>query len=175
MVSFVLLIGLAIALILAAVIDVRESRIPNWLTFSLAGFGMVVHGWHQGFNGLILSVEGLAVGILCLVFFYIKGGMGAGDVKLLGAIGAVLGPHLVVYVFGFAAILGGLYSLAMLSSQGGLRYTWDRIILLLNTLRWSKTVVMAGQPDHKEPKLRYALVLGLGTVIAQTLSLYGLL
>ena len=69
MVSFVLLIGLAIALILAAVIDVRESRIPNWLTFSLAGFGMVVHGWHQGFNGLILSVEGLAVGILCLIFF----------------------------------------------------------------------------------------------------------
>ena len=48
MVSFVLLIGLAIALILAAVIDVRESRIPNWLTFSLAGFGMAVHGWHQG-------------------------------------------------------------------------------------------------------------------------------
>ena len=175
MVSFVLLIGLAIALILAAVIDVRESRVPNWLTFSLAGFGMAVHGWHQGFNGLILSVEGLAVGILCLIFFYIKGGMGAGDVKFLGAIGAVLGPHLVVYVFGFAAILGGVYSLAMLSSQGGLRYTWDRIILLLNTLRWSKTVVMAGQPDHKEPKLRYALVLGLGTVIAQTLSLYGLL
>jgi prepilin peptidase CpaA len=181
MVSFVLLIGLAIGLILAAVIDVRESRVPNWLTFSLAGFGMAVHGWHQGFNGLILSVEGLAVGILCLIFFYIKGGMGAGDVKLLGAIGAILGPHLVVYVFGIAAILGGLYSLAMLSSQGGLRYTWDRIILLfriillLNTLRWSKTVVMAGQPDHKEPKLRYALVLGVGTVIAQTLSLYGLL
>lgn len=175
MISFILLIGLAIALILAAVIDVRESRIPNWLTFSLAGFGMVVHGWNQGFNGLILSVEGVAVGILCLIFFYIKGGMGAGDVKLLGAIGSVLGPQLVVYAFGFAAVLGGAYSVAMLSSQGGLRYTWDRIILLLNTLRWSKTVMMGDQPDYKEPKLRYALVLGLGTVIAQTLSLYGLL
>jgi len=175
MVSFVLLIGLAIALILAAVIDIRESRIPNWLTLPLAGFGMAVHGWHQGLSGLLLSVEGLAVGILCLIFFYIKGGMGAGDVKLLGAIGSVLGPHLVVYVFGFAAILGGMYSLALLSSQGGLRYTWDRIILLLNTLRWSKTVMMADQPDYKDPKLRYALVLGLGTVIAQTLALYGLL
>jgi prepilin peptidase CpaA len=171
-----LLIGvLAIGLLIAGVTDVREGRIPNWITFPLVGFGLLVHGWHQGFNGLLMSLEGLAVGILCLIFFYIKGGMGAGDVKLLGAIGAILGPHLVVYVFGFAAILGGVYSLAMLSSQGGLRYTWDRIILLLNTLRWSKTVVMAGQPDHKEPKLRYALVLGLGTVIAQTLSLYGLL
>ena len=175
MISFFLLLGLAVALILAAIIDVRESRIPNWLTFSLAGYGMAVHAWHQGLSGLILSVEGLAVGILCLIFFYIKGGMGAGDVKLLGAIGAVLGPHLVVYVFGFAAILGGMYSLAMLSSHGGLRYAWDRIVLLLNTLRWSKTVIMADQPDYKEPKLRYALVLGLGTVIAQTLSLYGLL
>jgi prepilin peptidase CpaA len=175
MVSYVLLIGLAIALILAAVMDVREGRIPNWLTFSLAGFGMVVHGWHQGVSGLLLSVEGLAVGILCLIFFYIKGGMGAGDVKLLGAIGTVLGPYLIVYVFGFAAVLGGVYSLAMLNAQGGLAYAWERILLLLNTLRWSKTVMMAAQPDYKEPKLRYALVLGLGTVIAQTLSLYGLL
>ena len=175
MVTYLLLMGLAIALILAAVTDVRDGRIPNWLTFSLAGFGIFVHGWFQGVSGLLLSVEGLAVGILCLIFFYIKGGMGAGDVKLLGAIGAIMGPHLVVYVFGFTALLGGVYSLAILISQGGLRYTWDRIILLLNTLRWSKTVTMAEQPDYKEPTLRYALVLGLGTIIAQTLSLYGLL
>ncbi|MGD9851938.1 MAG: prepilin peptidase [Nitrospirales bacterium] len=175
MISVALLIGLAIALILAAYIDVREGRIPNWLTLSLAGFGVAINTFYQGWGGFLSSIEGIALGILCLIFFYIKGGMGAGDVKLLGAIGAVMGPHLVVYVFGFAAILGGLYSLAMLVAQGGLQYTWDRVVLLLQTLRCTKGVLIAHTPGSQEPKLRYALVLGLGTVLTQTLTIYGLL
>ena len=173
--SVVLLVGLAISLILAAITDVREGRVPNWLTFSLAGFGIAVNTIYQGWGGFLGSIEGIALGILCLIFFYIKGGMGAGDVKLLGAIGAVMGPHLVVYVFGFAAILGGLYSLAMLFAQGGLQYTWDRLVLLLNTLRCSYQVLTPQSYQPKEPKLRYALVLGLGTVLTQTLVIYGLL
>ncbi|MCA9467129.1 MAG: prepilin peptidase, partial [Nitrospira sp.] len=149
MVSVVGLIGLAISLILAAITDVREGRVPNWLTFSLAGFGIAVNTIYQGWGGFLGSIEGIALGILCLIFFYIKGGMGAGDVKLLGAIGAVMGPHLVVYVFGFAAIFGGLYSLAMLFAQGGLQYTWDRLVLLLNTLRCSYQVLT---PQSHQPK-----------------------
>lgn len=175
MISIVLLVGLAIALILAAYIDVREGRIPNWLTMSLAAFGIAVNTVSQGWGGFLSSIEGIALGILCLIFFYIKGGMGAGDVKLLGAIGAVMGPYLVVYVFGFAAILGGLYSLAMLMAQGGIRYTWDRVVLLLQTLRCPAAVLVPQTSGPQEPKLRYALVLGLGTVLTQTLTIYGLL
>ncbi|MDR4496216.1 MAG: prepilin peptidase [Nitrospirales bacterium] len=175
MMTAVLLVGLAIALVLAAYIDVREGRIPNWLTFSLAGFGTVVNTADQGWAGFLNSIEGVSLGILCLIFFYIKGGMGAGDVKLLGAIGGVMGPYLVVYVFGFAAILGGLYSLVMLMAQGGFRYTWDRVVLLLQTLQCTKSVLVAPTPGPQEPKLRYALVLGLGTVLTQTLIIYGLL
>lgn len=175
MITIVLLIGLAIALILAAYIDVREGRIPNWLTMSLAAFGIAVNTASLGWGGFLSSIEGMAMGLLCLIFFYIKGGMGAGDVKLLGAIGAVMGPYLVVYVFGFAAILGGLYSLAMLMAHGGIRYTWDRVVLLLQTLRCTKGVLTIQTPGPREPKLRYALVLGLGTVLTQTLTIYGLL
>lgn len=175
MISAVHLIGLAVGLVIAAITDVREGRIPNWLTFSLAGFGLAVNTVYRGLDGLLGSIEGIALGILCLIFFYIKGGMGAGDVKLLGAIGAVMGPYLVVYVFGFAAMLGGLYSLAMLFGQGGWSYAWERIVLFLNTLRWSRTVSMARNSESQEPKLRYALVLGLGTIVTQTLVLYGLL
>ena len=175
MIAIVLLIGLAVALILAAIIDVREGRIPNWLTFSLAGFGTIVNTMDQGWAGFLNSIEGVSLGILCLIFFYIKGGMGAGDVKLLGAIGSVMGPYLVVYVFGFAAVLGGIYSLAMLMAQGGFRYTWDRVVLLLQTLQCTKAVFVAQTPGPQEHKLRYALVLGLGTVLTQTLTIYGLL
>ena len=171
--SPLLLSGLALGLVVAAVTDVREGRIPNWLTFSLAAFGFGVQSWEHGWEGFLFSLGGLGVGLACLMFFYIKGGMGAGDVKLLGAIGAILGPGQVVIAFAFAAMLGGLYSLALLSNQGGLRQAWDRVFLLLSTLKVTRTLPVSGDQIPAEPKLRYALVLGLGTVIAQTLFYYG--
>lgn len=172
--SSLLLSGLALGLLGAAFTDVREGRIPNWLTFSLAAFGIGVQSWEHGWHGFLFSVEGLSVGLACLMFFYIKGGMGAGDVKLLGAIGAILGPAQVVMAFAFAAMLGGLYSLALLSNQGGLWHAWNRVFLLLSTLKVTRTLPVTDESIPAEPKLRYALVLGLGTVIAQTLIFYGL-
>jgi prepilin peptidase CpaA len=174
MVSLLLLLGLALALILAALMDVWKSRIPNWITFSLTGFGISVHGYDAGVQGILMSIEGVAVGLLCLIFFYIKGGMGAGDVKMLAAIGAITGPYLVVFVFGFTGVFGGMYSVAMLCAEGGLRHAWDRLWVFMNTLRWSRTVMLA-KPRANEPKLRYALVLGLGTVLAEMLALYGMI
>ncbi len=171
----ILYIGLAVGLIVAGITDVREGRIPNWLTFSLAGLGVTVHSWQQGWSGLLWSFEGLAMGILCLLFFYIKGGMGAGDVKLLGAIGAIVGPQNVVYVFGFAALLGGIYSVAVLCSQGGLGYLVMRMQTLLSRLKIGEGDSSSTETPFKEPKLRYALVIGLGTVVSQTLLLYGVL
>ncbi len=173
--SSLLLCGLALGVVVAAVTDVRDGRIPNWLTFSLAGFGIGVQSWTHGWDGFLFSLGGLGMGLACLMFFYLKGGMGAGDVKLLGAIGTILGPGQVVFAFAFGAMLGGLYSLALLSNQGGLRYVWDRVFLLLSTLKVTHTLPVPGEPIPAEPKLRYALVLGLGTVIAQTLFYYGVL
>lgn len=173
--SFLLLSGLALGLVVAAVTDVRDGRIPNWLTVSLAVFGMGVQSWQQGWDGFLFSLGGLGLGLACLMFFYIKGGMGAGDVKLLGAIGTILGPSQVVFAFAFAAMLGGLYSLALLSNQGGLRQAWDRVFLLLSTLKVTRTLPVSGGQNPAEPKLRYALVLGLGTVITQTLFYYDVL
>ncbi|MCB9773117.1 MAG: prepilin peptidase [Nitrospiraceae bacterium] len=173
--TFFPLFGLAIGLVMAAVIDVREGRIPNWLTGSLAVFGIGVNSLEYGWDGFLFSLGGLIMGLVCLIFFYLKGGMGAGDVKLLGAIGTILGPGQVVFAFAFAAMLGGLYSLALLSNQGGMRHAWDRMFLLLSTLKVTRTIPVSGTQIPTEPKLRYALVLGLGTVIAKTLFYYDVL
>lgn len=173
--SSFLLSGLALGLIVAAITDVRTGRIPNWLTGSLATFGIGVNSLEYGWEGFLFGLGGLIMGLVCLIFFYLKGGMGAGDVKLLGAIGTILGPGQVVFAFAFAAILGGLYSLALLSNQGGMRHAWARIFLLLATLKVTKTIEVSGAPISTEPKLRYALVLGLGTVIAKTLFYYDVL
>ena len=173
--SSFLLIGLALGLVVASITDVREGRIPNWLTGSLAVFGIGVNSLEYGWDGFLFSLGGLIMGLVCLIFFYLKGGMGAGDVKLLGAIGTILGPGQVVFAFAFAAMLGGLYSLALLSNQGGMRHAWDRMFLLLSTLKVTKTIPVSGTQIPTEPKLRYALVLGLGTVIAKTLFYYDVL
>lgn len=173
--TFLPLFGLAIGLVVAAVTDVREGRIPNWLTGSLAVFGMGVNSLEYGWDGFLFSLGGLIMGLVCLIFFYLKGGMGAGDVKLLGAIGTILGPGQVVFAFAFAAMLGGLYSLALLTNQGGMRHAWDRMFLLLSTLKVTRTIPVSDATISTEPKLRYALVLGLGTVIAKTLFYYDVL
>lgn len=173
--SSLLVSGLVVGLVVAAITDVRDGRIPNWLTLSLAVFGIGVQTWDHGWDGFLFSIGGLGVGLACLMFFYIKGGMGAGDVKLLGAIGTILGPGQVVIAFAFAAMLGGLYSLALLSNQGGLKHARERVFLLLSTLKVTRALPEPGEQNPTEPKLRYALVLGLGTVIAQTLFYYGVL
>lgn len=163
--AYVLMIGLAVGLVIAAITDIRFARIPNWLTFSLVGFGMTVHTIHDGWDGLVFSLEGLGLGIICLLFFYIKGGMGAGDVKLLGAIGAIIGPVHIIPAFLMTAILGGLYSFGMMMTLGGLRHSWERVLVLLTTLRLTKKMPDSGLGG--EPKLRYALVIGLGTIMAE--------
>ncbi len=173
--SSFLLFGLALGLVVAAITDVREGRIPNWLTGSLAVFGIGVNSLEYGLDGFLFGLGGLIMGLVCLIFFYLKGGMGAGDVKLLGAIGTILGPGQVVFAFAFAAMLGGLYSLALLSTQGGMRHACDRMFLLLSTLKITKTIPVSDVSMPTEPKLRYALVLGLGTVIAKTLFYYDVL
>jgi len=170
MTSWVLLSGLCVGLIIAAMTDIRHGRIPNRLTFSLSGFGLVGNSWLHGWEGFFWSVQGLGLGIVCLVFFYIKGGMGAGDVKLLGAIGAVIGPVHLFPAFLTAVILGGLYSLAMMISLGGWRSGWERLLAFLTTLKLTRTLPAGSSAS--EPKLRYALVLGLGTIMAEIWAWY---
>ena len=170
MTSEILLLGLCVGLVTAAITDIRYARIPNWLTVSLAGFGLVVNGWLYGWTGFFWSVQGLGLGIGCLLFFYIKGGMGAGDVKLLGAIGAVIGPVHIFPAFLAAVILGGVYSVGMMISIGGGRYSWDRLLAFLITLKLTRT--LPAPASSTEPKLRYALVLGLGTIMAEIWAWY---
>jgi prepilin peptidase CpaA len=170
MTSVILLSGLCVGLMTAAITDIRDGRIPNWLTFSLCGFGLVGNSWLHGWEGFFWSVQGLGLGIVCLVFFYIKGGMGAGDVKLLGAIGAVIGPVHLFPAFLTVLILGGVYSVAMMISLGGWRYGWERLLAFLTTLKLTRTLPATG--SSSEPKLRYALVIGLGTIMAEILAWY---
>ena len=109
--------------LVGSVFDVKSRRIPNFITLPSILLGLAMHlalgGWRQ-----LLSA--LAAGIICgLVFlvFYIAGGMGAGDVKLIAAVGCIAGlPH-VSYLLVLTALSGGAMAVVLALAHGRLQRT----------------------------------------------------
>jgi len=163
MMQGVLLLGL----IVAGISDVRSSRVPNILTFSLALTGLGFHSIADSGSGFLFSVEGFGLGLVLLLGFYMYGGMGAGDVKLLAAVGAVVGPQNVFVGFLFTALFGGLYAVALMVWHVGLARTAERIKVILVSMVFMRVNVTDSLGETTLPKLRYALVIGLGTLMGE--------
>ena len=96
---------------LACATDTLQARIPNLLNLALAIVGITIHLVMSGGSGLLYSLAGLALGIGLLLLPYLMGGFGAGDVKALGALGALIGPEPLLHVFVYMAFCGGAMAL----------------------------------------------------------------
>lgn len=94
----------------AAWADFRTFKIPNVLSVSGAVLGLLVHAWDSGFAGLWLGLVGLGLGMGLLLPGYVVQSTGAGDVKLMGAVGALLGPRQLLWAFLFAVLTAGVMS-----------------------------------------------------------------
>src|SRR5262245_23845257 len=99
-------------LFLAACIacDVRTLRIPNLLTGPTIVVGIVLNGILHGWTGIGTSFAGFALAVALLFAPFALGGVGAGDVKMMGAIGALLGPRLMLNGLFVGVILGGVFA-----------------------------------------------------------------
>lgn len=106
-------VALATGALLATIIDIRSRRIPNTLTATMTGvgLGLVV----TGLSGVspAASLGGLIVGLMLMMPGHVMGATGAGDVKLMASVGAILGIQLVVTAFLFTAIAGGVLAVAV--------------------------------------------------------------
>lgn len=103
---------------LACGFDLRARRVPNLLTLGAAIVAIAFHTTIGGLSGLAISLGGWAVGVALLLPLFLLGGMGAGDVKLLGALGAWLGPRDTLWVAFFSALAGGALALVVAFTRG---------------------------------------------------------
>jgi prepilin peptidase CpaA len=103
--------------------DLRNRRIPNYLTLGTALAGLAYNFMSHGFSGLADGFLGMLLGFACLILPYLWGGMGAGDVKALAALGAWLGSKLTLFLFCYMGIAGGVIAVGYLAWQGSL---WEK-------------------------------------------------
>jgi prepilin peptidase CpaA len=165
MIDPLLQITLIAVLLTAVATDIRSYRIPNWLTMPAMAGGLLIHTLLNGQAGLILSLEGLGLGLGLFLIFYLMGGMGAGDVKLMAAVGSFLGPRGVLYAAMLTGLLGGVYAVAAMASCWGLRATVQQIVAMLTTLSFPQEDTLSS--TKRAPfRLRYALVISLGTLLS---------
>jgi prepilin peptidase CpaA len=158
----VILIGTA-----ACVTDFRSRRIPNVLTFGASAAAIVFFGVANGWAGSLWSLGGWAVGCALFLPWFLLGGMGAGDVKLLAALGAWVGPLTAVWLALYAGIAGGVFGLVVSLYGGYLGQVLTNVWGLLTFWR-----VMGVQP-HPEltlrsgsgPRLPYAFPITAGAVV----------
>ncbi len=118
---------LVTALVIAvSIFDLRERRIPNALVFPGALLGVGVNVWLRGWTGLGFGLKGLAAGFCLLILPYAVGGMKAGDVKFLSAIGAFLGATDVVRVLLATLLCYPLLAVVAVIREKKARLTWLR-------------------------------------------------
>ena len=126
-----LLLPLAIAVWIAWG-DIRTYRIPNYLTLGTALAGLLFQAALHGFNGVGSGLLGLALGFSLMFPVYLLGGMGAGDVKALAALGTWLGPGLTLMLFCYMVVAGGLMGLGVLIYKkllwSKLRVHWSYLV-----------------------------------------------
>ena len=159
-------IALLLILMLASWTDFQQHRIPNILSLGGILLGTALHTWISGISGFATSLAGAAVGIAILLPFYLRGGMGAGDVKLMGAVGAFLGPKFALLATGLSLGAGGILAFVILIRKGGLT---DLLVRYFSTL---KCLLLTGKLSHIPPKpgevasvkVPYATAIGIGTL-----------
>jgi prepilin peptidase CpaA len=109
-----------------SVFDLRERRVPNWLTAPAFLSAIIAHGCSGGWSGLGDSVLAALIAGLAFFLFHLAGGMGAGDVKLIAACAAFVGIPYLSGLLLSTCIAGGLFAIAVGLYRGVLRQTFAK-------------------------------------------------
>ncbi len=150
----------------AAYTDIRWGKIFNWMTVPFAVLGLTLNTVGGGLDGLLLSLSGIGAGFaLWLVSNFLGRILGGGDIKLLMAFGALLGPMFMLYTFAIGAVVGGIMALVIALRRGILA----KIMKQMGTsiyMRAAFSSPMEITDGAGEVRLPYAIALGIGAVVS---------
>lgn len=160
-----------VLLVVAAVIDGIQLRVPNWLTFPMIVSGWVYSATLAGvgpWEGLAWSLVGTFVGLALLLPLYAIGGMGAGDVKLLAGVGAWMWPETTCYAFVATALVGGVIALGMVAYKRSWTKHKNQFWGILNEIATvgdpEKLAQIAAERKPRMFLLPYGIPMAIGTI-----------
>lgn len=157
-----------VVLIVAAVIDGYELRVPNLITFPFILSGWAYSTWAFGWEGLLWSLGGTLLGMSILMLFYLIGGMGAGDVKLMGGVGAwIYITHTWYCIIGFA-VTGALLAIVMVIVRGKWKHHYQQFWAILTEIMVirdpEKLSAIAAERKKDMMLLPYGIPIAIATI-----------
>ncbi|MHB8171482.1 MAG: A24 family peptidase [Thermincolia bacterium] len=157
-----------IMVITALYTDIKSRKIYNAVLVPAIILGLGINIYYGGWDGLLFSGMGLMLGLLVFIFPFVFGGLGAGDVKLLAAIGAIKGPLFVWQVALGSAFAGGLIALIILVKQKRFLSSMKNIWMSIYTLVLAKDARSLKTLDQAEyhEAFPYGVAIAVGTLAA---------
>jgi len=162
---------LATVLVLTTYTEIQSARIPNWITLPALAFAFIISFIGVGIP-FVSSLLGFLAGFGFLFIFYMFGGMGGGDVKLMGTVGALLGFPGILHVLMYTAFIGGGMALIALIWHHQLRAGLRRSLGMFFTAREGPTLDNATPEDATTPAaaetpvtIPYGLAIVIGTLL----------
>jgi prepilin peptidase CpaA len=148
--------------------DVRSRRIPNPLSVAGVGVGVGLNVHYFGLTGLAMSTTGLVLAVVMLLAPFATGGIGGGDVKMMGALGAMLGPRLILFGLIVGLALGGIIAALHAARRGMLRATVTGFARRIGAALRLGTIepLRMSAGDGSGITLPYSVPLGLGALAA---------
>lgn len=164
-----LLVNIALLIPLAIIIgyyDVRYRRIPNAFVLATLASGVAINFLFAGLSGIYASIGGCLLAFSLMFMLHIFGAMGAGDVKLFAAIGAVTGAPLVLPTFVVVILTGGLLALVSIIRAGIVVTTMQRVIQILVGLLPGWEMPRFAVPADRRHTIPYGVAITLGSIIS---------
>jgi prepilin peptidase CpaA len=169
-------LALAVVVVVAAATDAMRQRVPNWLVMPATVLALCMRHALGGMESVLWGVVGWGTGFALMIGFYARGGMGAGDVKLVAAVGAFTGAQRILWISAYTGVLGGVYAVGIVIYSLVARAGWVRAGRELRQTGESLLLSGAKVESLAEslrgyPKLRYAIVVALGVGIEQVFGI----
>jgi prepilin peptidase CpaA len=164
-IKLLLLIPLAVTV---TYYDVRYRRIPNVLVLAALISGLVLNSSLAGVQGTISSVGGFGLAFIPMFFMHLFGAMGAGDVKLFGAVGAVLGVGLVPMTFVVVVMLGAALAVYSMVRGGTVFSTLHGVLRIFVGILPGWQMPRFAMPPDRRHTIPYGVAIMLGSLITVT-------